>query len=242
MNFIKAHLVSSIFLLSAIASLISIFFPLFQNTIVSHIALCCLVLSLLFLLYKIVKAIERFTEMSYPNEYATHSSFIKYSTKDGIHINYEVYKSVQCKRLYKTSYEYDFKWSGKHQAQLSSKLQRYNKTVKNETGMDKAILEYTEPLYYNQTAIIHLLAELKDPELVSKPYVCVKIDYKIHIQHFRIELFHKQKIKARVERRKINEPFANEFELIDSLHLNENYIEYHLINPEIGYFYRIIWE
>ncbi|MFN0050318.1 MAG: hypothetical protein ACKVOU_14435 [Cytophagales bacterium] len=243
MKFFKEHLLSSFFFLSALASIISLFFPIFQSNQLATIALLFFVATLIILLFKLILGINEFTETSYPEDYSTNSSFIKYSTFDGIRISYEVYKSIQCKRLYKTYYEYDFKWSGKNEPKISSKLQNFKKTIKNnEIGLDKAILEYPEPLYFNQSAIIHFLAELNDPDQVSKPYVCVKIDYKINILHFRIELKHRNNIQYKIERRKIDIQVAAEYELLEKFNVEGNSFEYHLINPEIGYFYRIVWD
>ncbi len=183
--------------------------------------------------------------------YVINSNFVKYETEeDGTHINFETYRHIQNKQFVMTGYDHKFKWTGSIPPVISSKLQSVkDHIIKGEEGQYDAIrLELKKPIFYNEFAMIHIQALLDDTNKQSQPYVEFRVDYPIQMLHFRVILKHKTsefKTPAILKRKKINHQIGGQaYAEIKSVSFNRDCktYEYHLIEPEIGYFYRLEWE
>ncbi|MDR0864592.1 MAG: hypothetical protein LBO74_06635 [Candidatus Symbiothrix sp.] len=179
------------------------------------------------------------------------STFVKYETEpDGKHIVFEVFRQIQSKQLVMTDLDYSFKWTGSKSPRITSKLQNTDGRIYEgeEGAYDHIKLKFKKALTYNETGTVHFYAELDDVDGISKPCVEFKVDVPVEIIHYRIIL--KQKPNdyhnpAVLRRRKINNQIGNiDYEDIESVAFNAHCksYEYHLLEPEVGYFYRIEWQ
>lgn len=181
-------------------------------------------------------------------DHANRSTFVKYETSNGKNIIYETYKLLQVKSVVLTEMDYSFKWSGTELPKVSSDLQEVISILdsKDPNTFDKAILKFKKPIHYNQNCVLHFKAELNDVDGKSSPHVETRVIDEIDIIHYRIILKNKPDDyddNAILERCKINSSIHGNYEKIKEIafdNKSKSY-EYHLLNPDIQYFYRIRW-
>ncbi|MFN5985064.1 MAG: hypothetical protein ACK46Y_17205, partial [Fluviicola sp.] len=243
---LMANLLSKPFyFLANLASLIGflvIFIHDKEKLLISFIFFNILLLVLIgTLVFSILKLLGNST-----TDFESKSTFIKYETLDGSKISYEVFKLIQCKRPILSEYEYNFKWSGTHLPKISSELQKVKDIldVNDPSNYDKAILKFSKPLRYNESCVINFKAEIDDADKKSETYISNRIFRPVDVIHYRIVLRHKsENTNAVIERRKI-ESVSQAFEEVKqvSFEISSKSYEYPLLNPELGYIYRIRWE
>jgi hypothetical protein len=182
--------------------------------------------------------------------YVGYATFVKYETEtDGKNIFFEVYRQIQSKQLVMTNLDYAFKWTGNKLPIITSKLQNTDGKIYqgDKESYDHVKLRFKKALIYNETGTIHFCAQLDDFDNTSKPYVEFKVEVPIEIIHFRIILKNKPlnyTETAFIKRRWIYNQIGNiNYETLQSISFNADCkcYEYHLINPDVGYFYRIEW-
>jgi len=193
------------------------------------------------LVYTILKLLNNST-----SAFESKSTFVKYETSDGNKIFYDVYKLIQCKRPILSEYEYNFKWTGTHLPIVTSELQKVENVLndKDSSNYDKAILKFKTPLTFNESCVINFKAELDDTDKQSDTYISHRILRPVDIIHCRIILRHKEDSEnAILERRKINS-VSQGFEKIGEIAFDKTSksYEYPLLNPELGYIYRMVWK
>ena len=113
----------------------------------------------------------------------------------------------------------------------------------NSSVYDKAILKFSKPLNYNDSCVINFKAELDDTDKQSETYISNRIIRPVDVIHYRIVLRHKEvNANAIIERRKIESVSQtfNEVRQVAFYKTSKSY-EYPLLNPELGYIYRIKW-
>ncbi len=234
--------------LASLASILGLIILILKDDWAIKIALMffCLMLTVFtaYLIYTLYRILD-IKQVDHENR----STFIKYETTDGNKITYETYKLLQSKKPVLTEFDYNFKWTGSIFPEVTSDFQEVINVVdeKNPNSYDKAILKFKRPLYYNQNTVLHFKAILDDVDKQSQPYVETKVKEEVDIIHYRIVLKNKPNnynANAILEKRKIINETANGFEKIREISydtVSKSY-EYHLLNPEIGFFYRIRWE
>lgn len=192
------------------------------------------------LIYTLLKLLSKST-----TDFESKSTFIKYETLDGHKISYDVYKLIQCKRPLLSQYEYSFKWSGTHLPKITSELQKVENIFdsKDPSVYDKAILKFSKPLHYNESCVINFKADLDDSDKQSETYISNRIIRPVDVIHYRIVLRYKDgNSNAFLERRKI-ESVSQNFEKLREVPFDttSKSYEYALLNPELGYIYRLKW-
>lgn len=195
---------------------------------------------LIYALYKILDIKQ--------TDHENRSTFIKYETLDGNTITYETYKLIQVKKPILTEMDYNFKWTGTHLPRVTSDLQEVVNIVDEQdpTKYDRAILKFKKPIYYNQNCVLHFKAILDDVDKVSLPHVETRVISEVDIIHYRIILKNKAQEfsqNAILEKRRIDSAVSASFIKIREIPFDSatKTYEYHLLNPEIGYYYRIRW-
>lgn len=235
-------------IVTGVCSIIGVIVLLFSDYVNSVIALLCLVCFLILLLILVIETVRRFIKKSNVESYEKVSVFMKFETSDSTHSIFEMYRVIQAKRIVLTEVEQFFKWSGSRLPKVTSKAQLVKDVVNNDTNTyDKAILVLKEPLLFNETGVLHFHAELDDYDGKAIPCLEHKVDMPVSIIHFRIILRHKNEgfdVPAKLMRRKIDSCNIAGFETLESVTFDtrSKSYEYHLISPEVGYFYRIEWE
>lgn len=215
-------------------------------SIIVALSFFCLMLLIFtsYLVYNLYKVLN-----TQQTDHENRSTFIKYETLDGNIITYETYKLIQVKKPVLTEMEYNFKWTGTHMPTISSDLQEVVNVVdeQNPLKYDRALLKFKKPVYYNQNFVLHFKAILDDVDKISLPHVETRVTSEIDIIHYRIILKNKPSdfsLNAILEKRKMNTDVSASFEKIREIpfdNISKSY-EYHLLNAEIGYYYRIRWE
>ncbi|RTY77488.1 hypothetical protein EKL97_15365 [Flavobacterium sp. LS1P28] len=236
------------YFLASIASFLGLFIVFVKESWAVYVALSFFCLILITFTSYLVYALFKILEIR-GTDHENRSSFVKYETLDGNIITYETYKLIQSKKPILTEMEYSFKWTGTHLPKITSDLQDVVNIVDEQdvTKYDKALLKFRKPIYYNQNCVVHFKAELDDVDKKSLPHVETRVLNEIDIVHYRIILKHKPleyNQNAILQKCKINSNVSSSFEKIREIPfdtLTKSY-EYHLLNPEIGYYYRISWE
>lgn len=212
-------------------------------TSLSIFVLICLIIGI-----RLLMAINTLTKYKYPSEFIANSSFYQLSTNDGIIIEYDTYRHIQCKRLISTEYPTHFKWSGSKNPEISSNLQVLGETkfAGSSIDADKALLIFKKPLSYNQTAVVHFKAICDDSDKKSASYLGTKVTQPIDIIHYRIILGYKPdnyNEPAILSRKSLKAQSWASYEQVATVQFNQKSksYEHHLIYPELGYHYKLEW-
>lgn len=231
------------------ASIISLILVFISNTTAVIVALTSFIIFLFALSFKLLSLINSYLEQIYPVGYHSNFAFIKYTTIDGKHIVYESYKALQCKMPIMLEYNHGFKWSGNKPPVIKSSLQTLGTIIPatNNTDYDRIPFCFTNPLLYNQSAVLHINMELDDSDGKSSPYLESRVASPVEVICYRVELFHKDKkykSDAKIYKRLINAVITPKDELITSVPFNQltKSFEYFLLKPQMGYYYRMEWE
>mgnify|MGYP004444580253 CR=1 FL=1 len=236
-------------LLSSACSVISIVVLCFSDKNATILALVFVCLSLVALLCSIIRILNRFLEKDPQNNHNCFSSFINYKTYDGENIEFETYKLIQAKCSILQYFDLGFKWSGNTKPHITSDLQDVVTThyTNDITEYDVAKLKLRVPILYNQTTVIHFRSVMNDAAHLSEPKVEISVQYPIEYVNIVVSLGYKPSgynKTAKVERRIKDSNIPQNYELIDSVSFDDIHKQYtyRLINPEPGYYYRIIWD
>ncbi|WP_370425287.1 hypothetical protein [Tenacibaculum dicentrarchi] len=153
---------------------------------------------------------------------------------------------MQCKRPILSDYDYNFKWSGTHLPVITSNLQEVTNVVddNNPSHYDKAVLKFKRPLTFNESCVIHFKSQLDDTDKQSDTHVSNRILRPVDVIHYRIILKYKDSNTNAILERKKNDAVSQNFEKIREIafDLDSKSYEHHLLNPELGYIYRIRWD
>lgn len=236
------------YLSATIISVIAVIPAFINNQYAVIIALSCFCIVLIGFLISALILVHKILEKSSTKEYENKSTFMKYETLDGNKIIFETYKVIQCKRPVLTEIDYGFKWSGTHLPVITSDLQTVENVIdaNDANQYDKAILKFKKPLFYNRNKVIHFKAELDDTDKKSSPHLESKIEQEIDLLHFRVILKHKPKAfsqNAILEKKKIDSNLSVTYSQVRQIHFDKasKTYEYYLLNPDVGYYYRLRW-
>ena len=233
---------------ASLASVLGLILLFIADKWAVFVALTFFCLMLLVFTSYLIYALYRILDIK-QTDHENRSTFIKYETLDGNNITYETYKLIQVKKPVLTEMDYNFKWTGTHLPIVTSDLQEVVNIVDEQdpTKYDRALLKFKKPIYYNQNCVLHFKATLDDADKHSQPHVETRVTSEVDIIHYRIILKNKSAEytqNAILEKCKINSNVSTSFEKIREIpfdSITKSY-EYHLLNPEIGYYYRIRWE
>lgn len=234
--------------IGSIASIIGLIIFCFSDQTGLIVSLSFFCICLLLILIATISVLFSFIKNENNVPYKKVSVFTRYETSDGIHIAYETYRVIQSKRIILTEVKQGFKWSGSKMPVITSRLQEVANVIShNDNTYDQAILKLKKPLLFNETGTVHFHAEMDDFDGCASPYLDFKVDMPVNIIHYRIILKHKPAnycIPAKLLKRKIDTAIPAEYIPISSVEFDKESksYEYHLIAPEVGYFYRLEWK
>lgn len=234
--------------IAGISSIVGVLLAIFNDRISAYIAVISFVLFLISIIILLWYWIFHVVHQEFPQEYIRLSVFSSYETSDGINGIYERYRTIQSKCLALSGIDFQFKWTGTKAPIISSNLQTVVGTpIDGGKDYDKIRLAFKNTLLFNETAIIHFRAEVEDIDQRAIPMDCYKVETPIPLIHYRITLKHKPDnycVPARLQRCLIKSSVRTDFEDIKTVPFDASTksYQYDLINPEVGYFYRIIWE
>lgn len=237
-------------ILCGISSLLSLGLLIFGDKDAVIIALSFFCFSLLVVLVSILYAVNSYLKQGKEKDYKRIASYIKYDALDKTHIDYDVFRVVQAKCVLLTKIIHGYKWSGSVAPEIDSRYQKIaNIRITGETDDDKmntVDLCLKEPLLYNETTVVHFNARMDDSDHTAEPFVSYKAT-ECESVFFRVILRYKNNHfaePATVYKRKINASTINVDKVIATVPFDKvsRSYEYNLPNPEVGYFYKIVWE
>lgn len=239
---------SGFFVIGTIASIVGLALIGINDPYRSNIALSLVCLFLFLTFLKTLSILNSFLRQDFPSGYITDSSFVRYITRDGNIIEYEIYKYIQCKKLILDEHKYGYCWSGTQAPEIRSDLQKLDRITKSTDGTyDSAYLKFSSPLKYNDCETIHVHMKLDDSDKRSIPYLESRITSPMKLLRWRVELHHKNndyKGAARFLKKKIAHNFNHPYEVIKTIpfDLQAKAFDVCIPRPDIGYYYRLEWD
>lgn len=248
-NFLKAYIGLAYTGFASFCSIAGLVLLFINNKTACIIALAVFCIGLIVLICRIVKAINKLVLDDSDKEYRSISSFYVYQSNDGQKSTFEVYRLIQCKRLFLTEIPYNFKWSGTKQPVLTSNAQTIEDVHHNEdkNKWDGARIKFGRPLRYNECTVVNIRTENDDFDGKAMPWISCNLETPIEMMLFRVMLSYKPdgyNESAVFERKKIDAEIDGEYEYLESVGFNtgNKLYSYSKINPEPGYIYRLRWK
>jgi len=213
------------------------------------VAVSAFCIGLFILICGIFRAINKLVQDYSDREYRSISSFYNFQSNDGCKSTFEVYRLIQCKRLFLTGIPYNFKWTGTKVPILTSNAQTIENINhnKNKNAWDCAFIKFSHPLRYNECTVVNVKSDNDDYDGTAKPWLSCKLETPIEIMFFRVMLSYKPegfKSPAVFERKQIGTEIDGTYEYMESVEFNAGNKQYSFckVNPEPGYIYRLRWE
>lgn len=248
-NFTRIYLDSCLGTTGSICSIAGLVMCFSNNKTAIIIALTIVILCLLIIVFQIIRVINKFIDENSSEDYKRISTFLIFKSNDGVKSTFEVYRTIQCKRLFLTEIPYNFKWTGAIPPKIESVSQKISPLIHNENKneWDTAKITFNHPLKYNDCTVISIKTTNEDTDNTAKPWISSRLDTPIEVLGFRVLLSYKSNEYAKpayFERKKIVSQIDEDFEFIESVEFDKDHkLYYHTkTNPEPGYIYRLRWE
>lgn len=248
-DFLKTYIGSAFTFIASVCSIVSLGLLFIEDKNSVIIALITLIFGLVVIIARILVGINRIIKVDSAEDYKRISSLYVYESANGVNSTFEVFRTIQCKRLFLSSIPYNFKWTGSIPPKISSLSQAISpltvSSSKNE--WDTLQIKFPSPLRYNQCAVVNVKTENDDSDGTAKPWISSRLDSPIEMMSYRVLLSYKNNdynTPAHFERKKIDTQIDGDYEHIDSVSFNCNHKSYFytIVNPEVGYIYRLRWE
>lgn len=248
-DFLRTYIGSAFTFIASVCSIVSLglMFIGDKNSVI--IALTTLVLGLMVIVVRILVGINRIIHVDSAEDYKRISSLYVYESANGVNSTFEVFRTIQCKRMFLSSIPYNFKWTGSIIPKISSLAQDISPLVQSNSKneWDTLLIKFPSPLRYNQCAVVNVKTENDDSDGTAKPWISSRLDSPIEMMSYRVLLSYKPdgyNKPAYFERKKIDTQIDGDYEHVDSVPFNSNHKSYiyTVVNPEAGYIYRLRWE
>lgn len=235
---------------SAVFGLVALVVSIVSNQLGVILALTAVILFLFAIIFYVGYVINKLIKYSYPSEFLIHSQFTKYVFSDETHVVLDSYRLIQSKKTLLPAIKWGFIWTGRNDPRISSNLQDCDGTIIKRQSVgdyDHVLLKFKNPLFYNESAVVHFHAEMTDEEKIAQPHLDVKIETPRSVVDYRVILAYKDdgySKKAVFKKKLINSLTPAEYEEICEVPFNpvSKSYEHVLTDPEIGYYYRLEWE
>lgn len=248
-KFLKIYFGGILGILGSLCSIAGLVMCFSNNKTAIIISLSVVILCLLVVVVQILRVINRFVNENSTEEYKRISTSLTFRSIDSIKSSFEVYRTIQCKRLFLSEIPYNFKWTGTVPPKIDSLSQKISPLVhnQNKNEWDVAKIIFPRPLTYNECTVINIKTTNEDTDNTAKPWISSRLDTPIEVLVFRVLLSHKEKAysaSAIFERKKLLSQIDGDFEFVESVEFDkEHKLYYHSVsNPEPGYIYRLRWE
>lgn len=240
-------IIKSISIIASIWTIISVILLFVDNPKFQVIALSFFCLTLLSIIVVIIYNANRYFKYCSDNEFITKTASFIYKTKDNKIIDFETLRIIQCKRSWADKFEWNFKWSGNQEPIFDSVTHpdikvSYNK---DKQVFDKAIVEFKNPTFYNETIPIQFKTRINDPQKTSEPFLATRVKTPIDLITFSVFLSYKRAgydKQAVLYRHKDHGTGHKETIAYCDFNQSTKSYECFLHKPEIGYTYRLEWE
>lgn len=248
-TFFKTYVSTPYTVLTSFCSIAGFIVLFVKNETACIVALSVFCLCLLALFFVIYRGINKLILESSEKEYRSISSFYTFECIDGQRSTFDVYRLIQCKRLFLKEISYNFKWSGTRMPEITSNTHSIKNVSHNadKEKWDDASIIFNRPLRYNESTVINIKTTNDDFDGQAKPWLSCKLESPIEMMVYRVLLPYKPNeynSNATFERKKIDTQIDGEYEHIESVPFNSGNKQYSycIVNPEPGYIYRLRWE
>lgn len=248
-NFIKAYAGTTFTVIASLCSIIGLVLMFMSNKEAVMVALCVIIIGFISLIIGILRGINKLVKDNSSEDYKPISSFYTFKSYDGVRSEFEVFRTIQCKRLFLTEIPYNFKWTGSKAPEITSIAQDIDPLnhVDDKDVWDTTKIRFREPLKYNECTVIHIKTENDDCDNTAKPWISSRLNAPINFMVFRVMLAYKPDeymLPAIFERKKIDTQIDGDYVRIDSVTFDKQHKCYYytVVNPEPGYIYRLRWE
>lgn len=211
------------------------------------IALAIFTLTCLWGLRVVYRATRRYLKQHYPRGIMTCSTFARWSTVDGQHYVYDVYRTVQIKKPFMRHHEHRFNWTGTKAPVITSDLQTVL-PLPEENGMNGVKLVFPNTRAFNETEVLHCKMVIDDSDHVGSPFLSQVVHDAVRLISFRVELAHAtpkyHRECARLSRLPIDAAPNVRPESLGTAPFDAHTksFTWNVPNPEPGYRYRIEWD
>lgn len=233
---------------ASVASIIGLLVILFLDPMKATLALVAILVVMGAVLWKAYRVLNLYLLAVHPKGHSSVATLQRYSTEDGTKIRFETYKYIQCRQLVMSNYPYQFNWTGTQRPRITSHFQQVRETTPGSAGeYDRVYLDFKSPLRFNDSTVIHVSMELDDSDRRSKTHLETKVMEPLQLLQWRVELRYvnaRYAKTARVMKQAIDTIVAPQPVQIGSVafdKVSKSY-EYHIVNPEPGYYYRLEWD
>lgn len=182
-------------------------------------------------------------------EYKRISSIFIFQSNDGVKSTFEIFRTIQCKRLFLTEIPYSFKWSGSIVPKLESRIHKLGplRHDADKNKWDDTIIQFKHPLKYNECTVINVKTENDDTDGLAKPWISSRLESPIEMMTYRVLLAYKDSQfnkPAIFERKKIDSQIDGDYVTLESVPFDKEHKSYFYCatNPEPGFIYRLRWE
>lgn len=248
-DFLRTYIGSAFTFIASFCSIVSLVMMFMGDKNSVIIALITLVLGLMVIIVRILIGINQIVQVDSTEDYKRISSLYVYESANGINSTFEVFRTIQCKRMFLSSIPYNFKWTGSTTPKISSITQEISPLTQSNSKneWDTLQIKFHSPLRYNQCAVVNIKTENDDSDGTAKPWISSRLDSPIEMMSYRVLLSYKPdgyNTPAHFERKEIDTQIDGDYEHIDSVPFNSNHKSYiyTFANPEAGYIYRLRWE
>lgn len=208
------------------------------------IALIACILFLLIVLFRIFWVTEKYLQIKTRTGFEKLSTSVKYHTRDGKFINYELKKYLQCKRTIASTHEHIYHWTGSKSPGIESETMILQQVQDADNGYKKAVFKLKEPLIYGSVFVAHIKMQLDDSDKKSEPQLEQMVLERMQLISFKVQLLYKRGNvgDAQLMRRPNNQTNLP-YEFLEAIPFDKKMFsyEYNLFSPEVGYTYRLSW-
>lgn len=238
--------------IAGVSSIIGVLLAILNERVSAYVALGSFIVFLITVIILLSYWVFYVVRQELPEDYIRLSVFSSYETSNGVKGVYERFRVIQVKRLALSAVYFKFKWTGSKPPVITSDLQTVEGPAidggNDYNNYDKIKFVFKgRPLVFNETAIIHFRAEVDDIDQSAIPMDCYKVETFTPLIHFRVTLKHKPNnyyTPAKLQRCRIGANINTEFYDMETIpfDVHTKSYQYDLINPEVGYYYRVLWE
>lgn len=248
-QFIKTYIGPAFTFIASLCSIAGLVLLFINTTWTVVIALVIYGIGMTILVGGILLGINKMVHDDSKDDYKRISSIFIFQSNDGIKSTFEVFRTIQCKRLFLTEIPYSFKWSGSIVPKLESRIHTLGTMHHNEdrNRWDNTMIQFKHPLKYNECTVINVKTENDDTDGKAKPWISSRLESPIEMMTYRVLLAYKGanfNKPAYFERKKIDSQIDGDYMTIESVPFDKEHKSYFYCatNPEPGYIYRLRWE
>lgn len=197
---------------------------------------------------EVIEKADKYLILNHSGDYKKFTYCGCFTSDDGCKGRFDVTRVIQSKRPELVEYKERFKWHGKGYPKISGnhKHDIDNIVKSNDPGIfDEMRIVFDNPLSFNESTVLRTSYEGNYHD--CSPVFCIPVKEPIQLIQFRISLGFKNKgnvSPAKLEKRRIGQNVSGQMTLVSEISFDKQHrtYEYELLNPDVGYEYRLSWD